>query len=166
MHLRAEHRDVVVEGRVRPDDRVHLADRAAGVGLHQVDVGVLAVAAGADDERRGTVAEDHPGRPDGADLVGELLPADEQHRAIDLLQQPGRLGEPVRQAGAGRDDVGRHVRLEHPELPGEPGRDRRHRPALVQEQNRTAPISSALPARLLSAAAAASSAISSRPRAV
>jgi hypothetical protein len=48
----------------------------------------------ADDHGRRAVAEDHARGPDVADLVGELLDADHEHRPLHLLQQPGGLREP------------------------------------------------------------------------
>ena len=117
--------EVVVELGVGPDDRVDLADRAARVGLDDLDVGVVAVLGRADHECGRAVAEDHPRRADGADLVRELLGADDEHRALDLLEDPHGVGEAVGEARAGGDEVERAVGLEDPELPGEPGRDRR-----------------------------------------
>ena len=38
LHLRPVNRDVVVELRVRPDDRVHFRPGAAGIGLENLDV--------------------------------------------------------------------------------------------------------------------------------
>src|SRR5437870_10922476 len=46
--------DVVVEVRVRPDDRVHLAHGPAGVGLVVLDVGRGAGGGGADQDRKST----------------------------------------------------------------------------------------------------------------
>ena len=103
--------DVVVELRVRPDDRVDLADRSARVGLQHLDVGLLARRRGPDHQGRRAVTEDHARRAHRADLVGELLRADQQDRAVHLLQQPGRLRQPVGQSGAGRDDVAGGVGL-------------------------------------------------------
>ena len=77
LDLRPVDGDVVVEVGVRPDDRVDLAHRTAGVGLHELDVGRLAVGGDTDHDGGGAVAEDHAGRPDVADLVGELLHADD-----------------------------------------------------------------------------------------
>ena len=51
------------------------------------------------------VTEDHPRGPDVADLVRELLDADDEHRPLHLLQEPGGLGEPVGHPGAGGDEV-------------------------------------------------------------
>src|SRR5439155_946777 len=54
--------DVVVELRVRPDDRVRLAHRPARVGLEPLDVGRRAGRRRAEHERGGAVTEDHPRR--------------------------------------------------------------------------------------------------------
>src|ERR1039458_8813561 len=59
-HLRPIDGDVVVELGVGPDDRVHLADRAAGIDLHDLDVGRRTRRGGPNYERGCPVAEDHP----------------------------------------------------------------------------------------------------------
>src|SRR6266850_1492848 len=121
LHLGAVHGDVVVEVWVWPDDRVHLAHGAAGVGLEVLDVGRGPRRRGADHDGGGAVAEDHARGAHGADLVGELLAAHDEHGPLDFLQQAHRLREPVGQPRAGGHDVARGVRLEHAEPARQPG---------------------------------------------
>ena len=128
LHLRTVHGDVAVELRVRPDDRVDLAVRPARVGLHHLHVPGLAVGGRSDDHRRRPVPEDHPRGADAADLVRELLHADQQDGPPDLLELADGLAHPVRQPGAGRHHVDRGVRLQQAELAGQPARDRRDLP--------------------------------------
>src|SRR5450755_284482 len=116
--------DVVVELRVRRDDRVDLTSRPARVGLHNLYVAGGAWGGRGDDHRRGAVPEDHPRGTGAADLVGELLHTDQQDGPLDFLQLPDRLGQPVGQPGAGRHQVDRGVRLQQAELPGHPARHR------------------------------------------
>src|ERR1700736_5186616 len=94
-HLRTVHGDVVVELWVGPDDRVDLAHGSTGVGLYDVDVGRRTGWSRADHHRGRSVTEDHPGRPDAPDLVRELLGADEEDRALHLLEQPHHLCQAV-----------------------------------------------------------------------
>ena len=81
-------------------------------------------------QRRGGVSEDHPRRPDAADLVRELLGADQQDGALHLLQNAGRVNQTVRKPGAGGHQVNRRVRLIHAELTREPGGGRGQQPSI------------------------------------
>ena len=60
LDLGAVYGDVVVELRVRPDDRVDLTSRPARVGLHDLHVAGGSRGGRDDDHRRGAVPEDHP----------------------------------------------------------------------------------------------------------
>src|SRR5438132_1498335 len=60
---------------------------------------------GADHDGGGAIAEDHARGAHGADLVGELLAAHDEHGPLDFLQQAHRLREPVGQPRAGGHDV-------------------------------------------------------------
>src|SRR5262249_52949095 len=50
---------VVIEFRIRPDDRIHLAHGTAGVGLGDLDVGRRTRWRGPDHEGSGSIAEQH-----------------------------------------------------------------------------------------------------------
>ena len=130
LDLRPVDGDVAAELDVRPDDGVHLALGAAGPGLHHVHVAGRVVGGRAHDEGGRAVAEDHARRADAAHLVGELLGADQQDRALHLLQDADRVRQAVGEAGAGGDEVDRGVGLEHAELSGEPRGGRRQEPGV------------------------------------
>src|SRR5215475_13550450 len=78
-----------------------------------------------DDQRRGPVPEQHPRRADVAELVRELLSADNQDRALDFLEDADRLQQAVGKPGAGGDQIGGRMGLEYPQFGGKPGRYRR-----------------------------------------
>ena len=130
LDLRSVDGDVAAELDVRPDDRVHLALGAAGVGLQHVHVAGGAFRGRGHHHGGGAVAEDHARRAYAAHLVGELLGADQQDRTPDLLQDADRVQQAVREAGAGRDKVDRGVGLVHAELSGEPGGGRGQQPGV------------------------------------
>jgi hypothetical protein len=94
----------------------------------RMEVGGLAVGSHADDHRGRAVPEDHARGADIADLVGELLGTDHEHRPLDLLEQPRGLGQAVGHAGAGSDDVVGGVGLVDPELAGDKRREGRDQP--------------------------------------
>ena len=123
LDLRTVDGDVVVESGVGPDDRVHLGRWTARVGLHELDVRRLALGGGADHEGCCTVTEDHAGRANVADLVRELLDADDEHRALNLLEDSGRVGKAVGHPRTCRDDVAGRMGLEDSQLTGDPGRN-------------------------------------------
>ena len=121
LHLRPVDGDVVVELRVGPDDRVHLADRAAGVGLQVLDVGRLA--------RRGGPTTIAAAPSPKIIRDGRTLPILSENFSAQTTST-GRFTSwrrrtastsPYGKPGAGGDEVVGAVRLVDPELPGEPG---------------------------------------------
>src|SRR5207245_3856895 len=72
------------------------------------------------------IAEQHPRTSDCPDLIRELLAGNDEHRPPCFVEQPDSLGDCVGETCAGRDEVAGRVSLEHAELAGEPGSNRRH----------------------------------------